>query len=81
MVQDHFTLSAGSPASSAPLAAPAPLRVGLLGLGKVGRGTLAVLLRNAELIAARAGRRIEVRMVAVRNLPGAAVTLAQLLGE
>jgi homoserine dehydrogenase len=42
--------------------------VGLLGLGTVGGGTLAVLLRNADLIAARAGRRIEVRMVAVRNL-------------
>lgn len=81
MYQDHFTLSAGSPAGRAAPAAPAPLRVGLLGLGTVGGGTLAVLLRNAELIAARAGRRIEVRMVAVRNLPRAAATLAQLLGE
>jgi len=81
MYQDHFTLSAGSPAGRAAPAAPAPLRVGLLGLGTVGGGTLAVLLRNAELIAARAGRRIEVRTVAVRNLPRAAATLAQLLGE
>eukprot|EP01030_Chromulinospumella_sphaerica_P022792 gene22792-22787_t len=81
MYQDHFTLSAGSPAGRAAPAAAAPLRVGLLGLGTVGGGTLAVLLRNAELIAARAGRHIEVRMVAVRNLPRAAATLAQLLGE
>jgi homoserine dehydrogenase len=81
MYQDHFTLSAGSPAGRAAQAAPVPLRVGLLGLGTVGGGTLAVLLRNAELIAARAGRSIEVRMVVVRNLPRAAATLAQLLCE
>ena len=37
-----------------------PVRIGLLGLGTVGGGTLAVLRRNATLIAARAGRRIEV---------------------
>jgi homoserine dehydrogenase len=49
-------------------ALPAPLRVGLLGLGTVGGGTYAVLQRNAALIAARAGRHIEVRRVAVRNL-------------
>lgn len=81
MYQDHLNRSAGSPVSTAPLAAPAPLRVGLLGLGTVGGGTLAVLLRNAELIAARAGRRIEVRRVAVRHLPRAAATLARLAGE
>jgi len=81
MYQDHLNRSASSPVSTAPLAAPAPLRVGLLGLGTVGGGTLAVLLRNAELIAARAGRCIEVRRVAVRNLPRAAATLARLAGE
>ena len=37
----------------------------LLGLGTVGAGTYAVLRRNAALIAARAGRRIEVRRVAM----------------
>ncbi|OGB29205.1 MAG: homoserine dehydrogenase [Burkholderiales bacterium RIFCSPLOWO2_12_FULL_61_40] len=54
----------------------APLRVGLLGLGTVGAGTYTVLQRNAEVIAARTGRRIEIAMVAVRNLARA----ARLLG-
>ena len=45
-----------------------PLRVGLLGLGTVGGGTYRVLRRNAQLIADRAGRRIEISMVAVRDL-------------
>lgn len=77
MYQDHFSLSASSPAGTAPPAAPAPLRVGLLGLGTVGSGTYAVLQRNAALIAARAGRRIEVRMVAVRNLARARTVLGE----
>jgi homoserine dehydrogenase len=50
----------------------APLRVGLLGLGTVGAGTYTVLQRNADVIFARTGRRIEVVMVAVRNLDRAA---------
>jgi homoserine dehydrogenase len=79
MYQDHLTRSAGHPARVAPQAQPAPLRIGLLGLGTVGGGTFAVLQRNADLIAARAGRRIEVRMVAVRNLARAAATLAPWL--
>ena len=45
-----------------------PLRVGLLGLGNVGGGTYRVLQRNAALIAARAGRRIAIDKVAVRNV-------------
>ncbi len=45
-----------------------PVKVGLLGLGTVGGGTLAVLRRNAQEIARRAGRDITVRMAAVRNL-------------
>ena len=45
-----------------------PVKVGLLGLGTVGGGTLAVLRRNAQEIARRAGRDIVVRMAAVRNL-------------
>ncbi|MGQ0709444.1 MAG: homoserine dehydrogenase [Rhodoferax sp.] len=64
--------------AAAPVAAPtpvAPLRVGLLGLGTVGAGTWAVLQRNAALIAARAGRAIEVRGVAVRNLERARARL------
>ncbi|OZI19503.1 homoserine dehydrogenase [Bordetella genomosp. 9] len=44
-----------------------PMKVGLLGLGVVGGGTFTVLSRNAEEIARRAGRRIEVSHIAVRD--------------
>ena len=44
-----------------------PVRVGLLGLGTVGRGTATVLLRNAEEITRRAGRGIHVDFVATRD--------------
>lgn len=44
-----------------------PIKVGLLGLGVVGGGTWKVLTANAEEIARRAGRRIEVVGVAVRD--------------
>jgi homoserine dehydrogenase len=50
----------------------APLRVGLIGLGTVGSGIYAVLLRNADVIYARTGRRIEISMIAARNLARAA---------
>lgn len=43
-----------------------PLRVGLLGLGVVGGGTWAILERNREEIARRAGRDIVVTRAAVR---------------
>ncbi|QIM49974.1 homoserine dehydrogenase [Pusillimonas sp. DMV24BSW_D] len=44
------------------------VKVGLLGLGVVGGGTWKVLVQNAEEIARRAGRKIEVVAVAVRNV-------------
>lgn len=44
------------------------VKVGLLGFGVVGAGTWEVLTRNAEEIARRAGRRIEVVAVSVRNV-------------
>lgn len=44
-----------------------PLRVGIAGLGVVGAGVVGVLQRNAEQIAARAGRPIEVVAVAARD--------------
>ena len=46
----------------------APVKVGLLGLGTVGGGTLTVLQRNAGLIASRAGRRIEIAIATARDL-------------
>ncbi|QKT02422.1 homoserine dehydrogenase [Ectothiorhodospiraceae bacterium 2226] len=45
-----------------------PVKVGLLGLGTVGCGTVSVLARNAEEIARRAGRGIEVVRAAARDL-------------
>jgi homoserine dehydrogenase len=41
-----------------------PIQVGLLGIGTVGAGTFTVLARNAEEIRRRAGRPIEITMVA-----------------
>lgn len=46
----------------------APVKVGLLGLGTVGGGTLTVLARNAQLIASRAGRRIQVTLASARDI-------------
>jgi homoserine dehydrogenase len=45
-----------------------PVKVGLLGIGTVGSGTFHVLERNREEITRRAGRRIEIAMVAARNV-------------
>lgn len=44
-----------------------PLRVGVAGLGTVGVGTLELLAENAELIAGRCGRLIEVTAVSSRE--------------
>ena len=41
-----------------------PIQVGLLGIGTVGSGTFNVLKRNQEEIKRRAGRGIEIAMVA-----------------
>lgn len=45
-----------------------PVKVGVLGLGTVGGGTVNVLKRNAEEIARRAGREIVVTRASARNL-------------
>lgn len=45
-----------------------PVKIGLLGLGTVGCGTVNVLARNAEEIARRAGRQIEIAQATARNL-------------
>lgn len=53
------------------------LRVGLIGTGVVGSGTCQVLMRNAKLIAQRAGRPIRLVMATARDLSKA----AQVLGH
>ncbi len=45
----------------------APVKIGLLGLGTVGGGTVNVIKRNAEEIARRAGRGIQVTHASVRD--------------
>ena len=58
-----------------------PVQVGLLGMGTVGGGTFAVLRRNQAEIRRRAGRGIEISMVAdlnverAREVAGAGVTV------
>jgi homoserine dehydrogenase len=54
-----------------------PIKVGLLGIGTVGEGTFNVLKRNQQEIRRRAGRGIEIAMVAARNTDRA----TQLVGE
>jgi len=64
--------------ASLPLASALPaLRVGMIGLGTVGMGTWSVLQRNQSLIAARAGRGIELVALAVRDR----VRAAEKLGD
>lgn len=45
-----------------------PVKVGICGLGTVGGGTFNVLARNAQEIARRAGRAIEVAHIAARSI-------------
>lgn len=45
-----------------------PVRIGILGLGTVGCGTVNVLLRNGEEISRRAGRGLKVVQASVRDL-------------
>lgn len=46
---------------------PAPLRLGLAGLGTVGIGVVGILQRHAGLIAARAGREVVITAVSARD--------------
>ncbi|MEW6332296.1 MAG: homoserine dehydrogenase, partial [Pseudomonadota bacterium] len=45
-----------------------PVKIGILGLGTVGCGTVSVLARNAQEITRRAGREIQVALAAARDL-------------
>ena len=50
-----------------PHAAPTPLRLGIAGLGTVGTGIVRIVQTHAELIAARAGRPVEIVAVTARD--------------
>jgi homoserine dehydrogenase len=58
------SLSAQTPVAQESDAEARPIQVGLLGIGTVGSGTYKVLQRNQEEIRRRAGRGIEITMVA-----------------
>ena len=58
------SVAAQSPAAEQPEADSHPIQVGLLGIGTVGSGTFKVLQRNQAEIRRRAGRGIEITMVA-----------------
>ncbi len=51
-----------------------PVKVGLLGLGTVGGGTVSVLSRNAKEIARRAGRGIQISHAAAKEYNADAIT-------
>ena len=46
---------------------PAPLRLGIAGLGTVGVGVIKIVRKHAKLIEARTGRTVEITAVAARN--------------
>ena len=46
---------------------PAPLRLGLAGLGTVGIGVVKIVQRHADLIAARSGRPVQITAVSARD--------------
>ncbi|WP_366922335.1 homoserine dehydrogenase [Metallumcola ferriviriculae] len=45
----------------------APIKVGMLGMGTVGRGVYKILTGNADLITARAGRPVQIEKIVVRD--------------
>jgi homoserine dehydrogenase len=56
-----------------------PIKVGVLGLGTVGRGTYEILRRNQEEIQRRAGRGIEIVKIAVRDATKARAVVGGLI--
>ena len=58
-----------------------PVKIGLLGLGTVGGGTVTVLTRNADEIARRAGRGIEIAHAAAREYKADAIAGIDQIGR
>ena len=51
------------------------VKIGILGLGTVGGGTVSVLKRNAREISRRAGRDIEISLLLIKNWISRVVTI------
>ncbi|MFY9974943.1 MAG: homoserine dehydrogenase [Chromatiaceae bacterium] len=58
-----------------------PVKIGLLGLGTVGGGTVTVLTRNAREIERRAGRGIEIARAAAREYRAESITGIERIGQ
>ena len=58
-----------------------PIQVGLLGIGTVGSGTFKVLQRNQEEIRRRAGRDIQITMVADLDVARAKAVVGERVKE
>ncbi len=58
-----------------------PVKIGLLGLGTVGGGTVSVLTRNAEEIARRAGRGITISYAAAKEYNADAISGLDQIGD
>ena len=58
-----------------------PVKIGLLGLGTVGGGTVSVLTRNADEIARRAGRGIQITLAAAKEYNADAITGLDQIGN
>ncbi|NKN32469.1 homoserine dehydrogenase [Marichromatium bheemlicum] len=58
-----------------------PVKIGLLGLGTVGGGTVSVLTNNAAEIARRAGRQIEIAHAAARTYDATAIDGLEQIGQ
>ncbi len=58
-----------------------PVKIGLLGLGTVGGGTVTVLTRNAREITRRAGRGIEIAHAAARQYDAGAIAGIDQIGR
>jgi homoserine dehydrogenase len=58
-----------------------PVKIGLLGLGTVGGGTVTVLTRNAREIERRAGRGIEIARAAAREYRPETITGIEQIGQ
>ena len=56
-----------TPSPASPSHGPAPLRLGIVGLGTVGIGVVKIIQNHAGLLAARAGRPLQITAICARD--------------